>query len=152
MAEDSPAIVTTFAGAIAVIRFHQPAQRNPLSTSTLQHLESTLSDLLPRSDVKCLIFTGTDEVFASGANIHELSQLDSHSALEFSQLGQRIFQTIADAEQVTIAAISGFCMAARSISLSPVTFASPQRTPPSLTPELVLESLPAGVARRDFRG
>lgn len=110
MAENFPAIVTTIDGTIVVIRFNNPAQRNPLSTSTLQHLESTLSELLPRPDVKGVIFTGTDEVFASGANIHELSKLGSHSALQFSQIGQRIFQTIADSKQVTIAAISGFCM------------------------------------------
>jgi enoyl-CoA hydratase len=110
MAENSPAIVTTIDRAIAVISFNNPAQRNPLSTSTLQYLESTLADLLPRADVKGLIFTGTDDVFASGANIRELLKLDSQSALQFSQLGQRIFQTIADASQVTIAAISGFCM------------------------------------------
>lgn len=110
MAADSAAIVTTLEGGIAVIRFNNPAQRNPLSTSTLQHLASTLSDLLPRADVKGVIFAGTEDVFASGANIHELSRLDSHSALQFSQLGQGIFQTIADAPQLTIAAISGFCM------------------------------------------
>ena len=110
MAEDSAAIVTTLDGGLAVIRFNNPAQRNPLSTPTLQLLEITLSDLLPRPDIKGVIFTGTDDVFASGANIHELSKLDSDSALQFSQLGQRIFQTIADAPQITIAAISGFCM------------------------------------------
>lgn len=110
MAEDSPAIVTTLDGGVAVIRFNNPAQRNPLSTPTLQLLEITLSDLLSGPDVKGVIFTGTDDVFASGANIHELSKLDSDSALQFSQLGQRIFQMIADATQVTIAAVSGFCM------------------------------------------
>ncbi|HEV7683253.1 MAG TPA: enoyl-CoA hydratase/isomerase family protein [Pyrinomonadaceae bacterium] len=110
MAEDSAAIVTTLDGAIAVIRFNNPVQRNPLSISTLQQLESILSTLLPRTDITRVIFTGTDDVFASGANIQELSKLDSTSALQFSQLGQRIFQTIADATQITIAAISGFCM------------------------------------------
>lgn len=110
MAEDSPPIVTKLDGAIAVIRFNRPTQRNPLSISTLHDLESILWTLIPRGDVKVLIFTGTADVFASGANIRELAQLNSLSALQFSQLGQRVFQTIADASQLTIAAINGYCI------------------------------------------
>lgn len=110
MAEDSPPIVTKLDGGIAVIRFNRPTQRNPLSISTLHDLENTLLTLIPRVDVKALIFTGTADVFASGANIRELAQLNSISALQFSQLGQRVFQRIADAPQVTIAAINGYCM------------------------------------------
>jgi enoyl-CoA hydratase len=110
MAEDSPPIVTKLDGAIAVIRFNRPAQRNPLSVSTLHDLEDTLLALMPRDDVKFLIFTGTGDVFASGANIRELAQLDSMTALQFSQLGQRVFQRIADAPQRTVAAINGYCI------------------------------------------
>jgi len=110
MTEGSPPIVTKLDGAIAVIRFNRPAQRNPLSISTLHDLESSLLALIRRDGVKVLIFTGTADVFASGADIRELAQLDSISALQFSQLGQRVFQRIAEAPQVTIAAINGYCM------------------------------------------
>ena len=110
MAEDSPAIVTNLEDAIAVIRFNKPAQRNPLSIDTLHDLEKVLSELTVRDDIKALIFTGTADVFASGANIRELQQLAADSALQFSQLGQRVFQTIADAKQLTIAAINGYCI------------------------------------------
>lgn len=110
MAEDSTAIVTKVDDGIAVIRFNSPAQRNPLSRSTLRDLESILSGLIVRDDVSSLIFTGTADVFSSGANIRELAQLDSVSAVQFSQLGQRVFQTIADARQLTIAAVNGYCM------------------------------------------
>lgn len=110
MVEASPAIVTTRTGSIAVIRFNDPAARNQLSTATLQHLERILSVLIADDKVSALIFTGTDDVFASGANIRELAQLDLSSAPEFSKLGQRVMQTIANASQVTIAAINGYCM------------------------------------------
>lgn len=110
MTEDSPALVTTIDHSIAVIRFNRPAQRNPLSISTLQDLESTFSELLPRRDVEGVIFTGTNDVFASGANIRELAELDSASAMRFSQFGQHVFQAIADSTKVTIAAVNGFCM------------------------------------------
>lgn len=110
MAEDSSAIVTNLAGAVAVIRFNRPAALNPLSVSTLNDLERTLAELAALETVDTIVLTGSDEVFASGANIRELAQLDTTSALQFSQLGQRVFSMIANASPLTIAAISGFCM------------------------------------------
>lgn len=66
--------------------------------------------MLDRSDVKAVIFTGTGNVFAAGADLRELINLDPTSALEFAKTGQRVFQRIADARQTTIAAINGYCM------------------------------------------
>jgi len=108
--EDSPPVVTEITGSIAIVRFNRPAQRNPLSLDTLQELKGTTSALFSRDTIQAVIFTGTDGVFASGANVGELAQLDTEAALEFSRLGQELFQTIADARQVTIAAINGYCM------------------------------------------
>lgn len=110
MAEDARAIVTDVDDEIAVIRFNRPHERNPLSLQTLHELNATLSQLLLRDDVKTIIFTGTDDVFASGANIRELVQLKSNSAFEFSKLGQQLFQEISQAQQMTIAAINGYCI------------------------------------------
>jgi len=110
MDEDSPALVTNVADSIAVLRFNRPEKRNPLSLSTLQELEISLSTLLPRDDIEAIILTGSNDVFASGADIRELAQLNPASALEFSKFGQGLFQSIADARQITIAAINGYCM------------------------------------------
>ena len=110
MADDSPAIVTELHNEIAVLRFNKPAKRNPLSTSTLHDLETKFSELIALPEIKVIVFTGTADVFASGADLLELSQLDHNSAFEFSHFGQRAFQTISDAKQLTIAAINGYCM------------------------------------------
>lgn len=110
MAHQLPAVLTEVTGSIAIIRFNRPAERNPLSRATLHELQTTLAALVSRDDIKAIIFTGTGEVFLSGANIRELAELDSASALEFSKLGQDIFQSIADAKQITISAINGYCM------------------------------------------
>jgi enoyl-CoA hydratase len=106
----SPAILTEVRDSIAILRFNRPLQRNPLSLSTLTDLKSALSQLTAREDIDALVFTGTGDVFASGADIRELRQLNPESALEFSRFGQQLFQTIADARQVTLAAINGYCM------------------------------------------
>lgn len=105
-----PSVVTEITGPIAVVRFNRPAQRNPLSLATLEDLKRTTSALFSNSAIQTVIFTGTDDAFASGANIRELEQLDPKSALRFSKFGQELFQSIADATQLTIAAISGYCM------------------------------------------
>ena len=97
-------------GSAAVVRFNRPGLRNSLSVSTHEELSNTLGRLLVRPDLQALIFTGTGDVFASGADISELVQLDPTSAYGFSRLGQQTFQQIADARQLTIAAINGYCM------------------------------------------
>ena len=94
----------------AVVRFNRPGQRNSLSVSTLQELSNTLDGLLVRPEIEAIIFTGTGDVFASGADISELVRLSPTTARRFSRLGQQTFQQIADATQITIAAINGYCM------------------------------------------
>ncbi|HYN84993.1 MAG TPA: enoyl-CoA hydratase/isomerase family protein [Pyrinomonadaceae bacterium] len=104
------AVVVERAGATVLVRLARPAERNPLSSPTLAALEETLSALSEDSSIKSIVFTGTGEVFASGADIRELSALTPESAREFSARGQRLFQSIADACRLTVAAVEGFCM------------------------------------------
>jgi enoyl-CoA hydratase len=104
------AIVTDVIGPIAIVRFNRPAERNPLSSATLNELRNAVSSLTAREELTAIVFTGMDDVFASGADIRELAQLDTAAAFEFARFGQKLFQTIADERQVTIAAINGYCM------------------------------------------
>lgn len=104
------AILTDVSDGTAIIRFNQPAARNPLSITTLNELTNAVSLLTARKDLKVIIFTGSEDVFASGADIRELTQLDAERAFEFAAFGQKLFQTIADVTPMTIAAINGYCM------------------------------------------
>ena len=107
---DQRAVVVEARSSFAIVRFNRPAERNPLSIATLEELEIAVCDLTPRAYIKAIIFTGAGDVFASGANIRELRTLVPATAKEFSMRGQRLFQKIADAPQLTIAAINGYCM------------------------------------------
>ena len=107
---DEPAVLVETQSGLAVIRLNRPAARNPLSVQTLQELDQAISALKSRRDINALIFTGTNDVFASGANIRELSALDSAKAVEFARRGQHLMQSIAEARQLTIAAVNGYCM------------------------------------------
>ena len=103
-------LILSLKGKSAVIRLSRPAARNPLSVTTLDALEETISTLISGSDINKLIFTGTGDVFASGANIREVATLARETAEGFALRGQRLMQKIADAPFLTIAAVNGYCM------------------------------------------
>lgn len=94
---------------LAVIRFNHPAGRNKLSVPTLQELDAALTALEHRTDVRAIIFTGTADVFASGADINQLSTFMPDSAYTFARRGQKLFRRITESQRLTIAAVNGFC-------------------------------------------
>ena len=104
------AVIVEARASIGIIRLNRPAERNPLSVATLEELDSAISTLIIREDISAIIFTGTGDVFASGADIRELATLTQVAARDFAARGQSVFQKIADARQLTIAAINGYCM------------------------------------------
>jgi len=108
--QTSDLILTDTRQSAAIITFNRPATRNALSAEMLDRLDHVIADLTLRTDIATLIFTGRDNAFLSGANIRELTQLDQHSALLFSERGQRLFQRIATSQQRTVAAINGYCI------------------------------------------
>ena len=106
-ADDSPVLVE-IENQICIVRFNRPKERNPLSVSVLEELDRIVSSL--DSKTKALIFTGSGDVFAAGANLREISSLKSEAQVrEFGLRGQCLMQKIADLPLPTIAAINGFC-------------------------------------------
>lgn len=104
------AVIIETRSSFAVVRINLPAERNSLSVATIQELDTAVCALIKQKALRTIIFTGTDDVFASGANIRQLATLSQVAAREFAMLGQGLFQKIADAPQLTIAAINGYCM------------------------------------------
>src|SRR3979411_3086209 len=103
-------IITRISGSIATVRFNRPDKRNSLPSEILESLDVVLSDLIANIELQTIIFTGTGNTFLSGADIRELSTLNPQTARDFSRKGQGVFEKIASAPQVTIAAINGYCM------------------------------------------
>ena len=106
----TPPVIVEARYAAAVIRLNRPAERNPLSLSTLARLDAALASLSARTDISTLIFTGTGDAFASGADIRELRALGVETARDFARRGQQLMRRIADASQLTVAAVNGYCM------------------------------------------
>lgn len=106
--KDTP-IYTERCGKTLVIKFIRPKARNPLSISTLKLLHQIIDSINPALDFRKIIFTGTADVFASGADLREIAEVSAETAKEFALRGQSLMNKIAGVPQMTIAAINGFC-------------------------------------------
>ncbi len=93
----------------AIIRFSRPEMRNPLSISVLEQLHAAVDRLASDDEVERLVFTGENDVFASGADLREIADVTSEGAREFALRGQTLMSKIAAMRQMTVAAVNGFC-------------------------------------------
>ena len=96
-------------GKVVTVRFSDPDSRNPLSAKVLERLHEFTDNLIFNSNVETVVFTGSGNVFASGANLREIAGLDSRTAPEFARFGQSLMGKIASMQKTTIAAVNGFC-------------------------------------------
>lgn len=94
----------------AVIRFVRPEKKNPLSIKTLEILNIKFDELDKNEEIESIIFTGSGNTFAAGANLNEVAKLNEKTAIEFGLRGQNLMQKIYRTSKFTIAAIDGFCL------------------------------------------
>lgn len=102
-------LTTEFTNNCAVIRFTNLKERNPLSVAVLDALHLLLDDFIHREDIEKIIFTGTENVFASGANLREISKVTKETAQEFALRGQSLMNKINESPKQMIAAVNGLC-------------------------------------------
>ena len=86
-----------------IIQFNRPEIRSPLSIFVLEELHKILDE----TDKSNIIFTGKDDVFASGADLREIAKVTSETAEEFALRGQNLMHKIA--RKNSFAAVNGFC-------------------------------------------
>lgn len=105
--EKNESIAVEYSADKIIIRFTRPEIRNPLSIAVLERLHRILDEFSHDRKFKTIIFTGTDDVFASGADLREIAEINKDTARDFAVRGQNLMRKIA--EENTIAAINGFC-------------------------------------------
>jgi enoyl-CoA hydratase/carnithine racemase len=106
----SESIIIENIGRAAIIKFNRPEIKNPLSVATLEKLERIFNALNSDATLEKIIFTGSGDTFASGANLNEVAALTAETAREFGLRGQNLMQKIYNSEKLTVAAVDGFCM------------------------------------------
>lgn len=102
----NPGFVTEERAGVLIIRFDRPEIRSPLSIHVIEGISFLLDDA---RDLKTIIFTGTLDVFASGADLREVAEVTGDRAREFAIRGQTLMSQIASASALTVAVVNGYC-------------------------------------------
>ena len=79
---------------ILTITIQRPEALNALSAEVLRELEEVLDSLSKSSEHKVVLITGDGKAFVAGADIASMSTYNEKAALEFSQLGHRVFEKL----------------------------------------------------------
>lgn len=96
-----------------ILKINRPQSLNALNLEVLAELENHFGNLSRKShlEVRCVILTGEGEkAFVAGADIKEMSSLNSAEASHFSHKGQKVFTMIEEAHFAVIAAVNGFAL------------------------------------------
>lgn len=93
---------------VALIRLNRPKAYNALNKELLAELMGALASFDADDSIGAIVITGSDKVFAAGADISEMA---SKSAVEMCDLDNiSIFDKIMTISKPIVAAVSGFCL------------------------------------------
>lgn len=96
---------------IAIITINRPEKLNALNKETVSELSELFKNIQDNKDISVVIITGAGEkAFVAGADIKEITELDSGAGEEFSQKGSDVFRSIEKMGIPVIAAINGFAL------------------------------------------
>ena len=96
--------------AIAVLRLNRPQVRNALNPDIRMRLADEVTRHAADPAIRCLIITGSDTVFAAGADIKMMAEADPIEIMARNQ--QKYWRTIMDCQKPVIAAIEGYALVA----------------------------------------
>lgn len=102
-------------GRIAVVRFDRGDGINALSPEALRQLTRAARSFEDDGDTSVVVLTGGSKVFSAGFDLKDPEgrsrrTMDIGSLRRHLQLGPRLSRAWQEMEQVTIAAIEGFCI------------------------------------------
>jgi len=96
---------------VAVVTFNRPKVLNALNNQTIEELATIVEDLQKNKAVKGVIITGSGEkAFISGADINELSAIDSLQGKAFARKGQKVYLALENLGKPVIAAVNGYAL------------------------------------------
>ena len=108
MTEPDPLLVERPSDAIVVFRLNRPQVRNALSLPLRARLADEITRHAADEKVRCLILTGSDTVFAAGADIGEMAEAGPIEIM--ARNVQKYWRTIMDCPKPLIVAIEGFAL------------------------------------------
>ncbi|MDN3653803.1 enoyl-CoA hydratase [Thalassotalea ponticola] len=91
---------------VARLTLNRPQATNALSLELQQALSQQFTQLSARDDVRCIVLTGGDKVFAAGGDIH--SMVDADPIEIYKRHTERLWAPIEKCPKPVIAAINGY--------------------------------------------
>jgi enoyl-CoA hydratase len=110
MPEDAPLLVERPAPGILLLRLSRPEKRNALATPLLQDIATALQLADCDAEVRVAIVTGSESVFAAGADIGELAVATASDPVENERF--MAWAAIRGFAKPLIAAVEGWCLGA----------------------------------------
>jgi enoyl-CoA hydratase len=108
MTEPDPLLVERPSDAIVVFRLNRPQVRNALSLPLRARLADEITRHAADEKIRCLILTGSDTVFAAGADIGEMAEAGPIEIM--ARNVQKYWRIIMDCPKPLIVAIEGFAL------------------------------------------
>jgi enoyl-CoA hydratase len=120
-----PDLLMTSGSAIAEVRLNRPAARNAFSLSLMRQLIEAAGFFRASTEIQAVIVTGAESYFSAGADLADAERVGGRPTTRIEQrqvarLGPDMCAAWESLEQVTIAAIEGYCIggaAALAVSL-----------------------------------
>jgi len=111
LVERTPPIVT--------VTLNRPAKLNAMNAQMLQEIPQLLAELREDAATRFVIFTGAGRAFSAGADLSQRGgeqPAESRPGYEMARLAQLaahdMIRSLQNLEQVTIAAVNGYCLGA----------------------------------------
>jgi enoyl-CoA hydratase len=95
-------------GRVVRVRLHRPEVLNALDTELMTELVDALTPLDRDPDVGCFVITGSDRVFAAGADIKEMSEKTTADMIGEDYFGG--WEAFAALRTPRIAAVAGYAL------------------------------------------
>ncbi len=108
MTAPDPLLVERPSDALAVLRLNRPQVRNALNLEVRARLADEVTRHAADPAIRCLIITGSDTVFAAGADISQMAEAGPIEIMARNL--QKYWRTIMDCPKPVIAAIEGYAL------------------------------------------
>ncbi len=96
--------------SVATVLVNRPDSLNALSASLLDELDDAVTKIQDSAEIEAVIVTGAGRAFVAGADIDEISRLDSSAGLRFCERGQAVFSRLERLEKPVVGAVNGFAL------------------------------------------
>ena len=103
------AVRVDVANGVATIQLDRPPV-NALSVAVQDEIAAAAIDVSARDDVRAVIVTGGDRVFAAGADVKEMAAMSHEKMTERAGLLQDSLTAVANIPKPTIAAVAGYAL------------------------------------------